>query len=311
MFRNRLASLFAPISCALACLVASAGLSHAAGIPAEVDLTSLRCIQLSSLDSKADDQCYFLVTGIAVGKDINTRLPADKTFTAAPKKVPFTDKAPLVAWKGDLDAGEFALVTVTLMQGDGTDTDKVKQYLDKLTAADKLTAEWSNKALTKADVPKFCTGLIKNQQAVVTKIKEIFPRDPKNDHFGGQFNVLVWNNDGKISKRLDPIGLTFGEHFGIDLKIYSKLKATRVNALVQDDTGQWTQQQLLPLDDAETTIRVKSLETELQPDKVTKHVTDYLTEVQVKDSTGKPLGWTLQGENTGYDVVHTYNDYAD
>jgi hypothetical protein len=307
MIRTRVAGLFAA-----ACLILSAGVLHAAPVPAEVDLTAVRTIQLASLDSKTDDQIYLLVSGIAAGKDVQSRLPADKTLTGSPKKPAVTEKSPFNVWKGELDNGEFALITVTLMMGDGTDTAQVKQYLDKLAAADKLTPQWSGKTLAKADVPKFCTGLIKNQQAVVTKIKDIFSREAKTDHYGGQFNVLVWNDNGKISKRLDPIGLTFGEHFGIDLKIYSKLKATRVNALMQDDGGQWTQQQLLPLDDAETTIRVKMLETEPQPtDKTTKHVTDYITEIQVKDAGGKPLGWTLEGENTGYDVVHTYYDFAD
>jgi hypothetical protein len=297
---------------AVGCLIASGGLTHAAAVPAEVDLTAVRTIQLASLDSKTDDQIYLLVTGIAVGKDVNAHLPAEKTLACAVKKPAVNEKAPLTIWKGALDSGEFAVLTVTLMQGDGTDTDKVKQYLDKLTAADKLTPEWSKATLTKDDVPKFCTGLVKNQQVVVTKIKDIFSREAKTDHFGGQFNVLVWNDGGKISKRLDPIGITFGEQYGTDLKIYSRLKATRVNVLMQDDSGQWTQQQLLPLDDAETTIRVKMLETEPQPaDKSTKHVTDYLTEIQVKDASGKPESWTLEGENTGYDVVHTYYDYAD
>jgi hypothetical protein len=198
------------------------------------------------------------------------------------------------------------------MMGDGTDDANVKDFLDKLTAADKQTPEWSKPTLTADEVPKFATALLKNQQPVIVKIKDIFSRQAKTDHYGGQFNVLVWNNDGKIVKRVDPIGLTFGEHFGTDLKIYSKLKATRSNVLLKDDSGQWTEQQLLPLDDDETTVRVKMLETEAQPtDKNTKHVTDYLAEVQVKDATGKPMHWTLEGENTGYDVVHTYYDYAD
>jgi hypothetical protein len=292
------------------CIFVSACGVHAASVPAEVDLTAVRTIQLASLDSKTPDQVYLLITGIAAGKDVSDRIPKDKTLLAAPKEPAVSSPIPI--WKGDLDNGQFALLTVTLMMGDGTDDVKVKGFLDKLTAADKQTPEWSKPTLAAEDVPKFAPGLLKNQQPLIVKIKDIFSREAKTDHYGGQFNVLVWNNNGKIVKRLDPIGLTFGEHFGTDLKIYSKLKATRSNVLLKDDSGQWTEQQLLPLDDDETTVRVKMLETEAQPtDKNTKHVTDYLAEVQVKDATGKPMHWTLEGENTGYDVVHTYYDYAD
>ncbi len=297
---------------ALGSSMALAGVARAASVPVEVDLTAVRAIQLASLDSKTDDQVYLLVSGIAAGKEVQDRIPKDKTLTSAPKKPAVTDKSPAVIWKGDLDDGQFAMLTVTLMQGDGTDQARIKDFLDKLTAADQKTPEWSKPTLTADDVAKFATGLLKNQQPLIVKIKDIFSREAKTDHYGGQFNLLVWNNAGKIVKRLDPIGLTFGEHNGTDLKVYSKLKATRVNVLIQEDSGEWTQQQLLPLDDNETAVRVKMLETEPQPtDKTTKHVTDYLTEIEVKDGSGKPMHWTLEGENTGYDVVHTYYDFAD
>jgi len=305
MIRIRLAEMMA-----VGWLLVSACAVRAAAMPVEVDLTAVRTIQLASLDSKTPDQVYLLISGIAAGKDVADRIPKEKTLTASPKEPAVS--APLAIWKGELDNGQFAVLTVTLMQGDGTDDAKVKEFLDKLTAADKQTPEWSKSTLTADDIPKFATGLLKNQQPVIVKIKDIFSREAKTDHYGGQFNLLVWNNGGKIAKRLDPIGLTFGEHFGTDLKIYSKLKATRSNVLLKDDSGQLTEQQLLPLDDDETTVRVKMLETEAQPaDKATKHVTDYLTEVQVKDASEKPMHWTLEGENTGYDVVHTYYDYAD
>ena len=295
----------------LGLLLGSASFAEAAAVPADVELTAVRTIQPASLDPKVTDQVYLLVTGIAAGKDVQGRLPAEKTLTSAPKQPAVTAASPLPIWKGQLNDGEFALLTVTLMQGDGTDQAQIKEFLDKLTAADQKTPEWSKKTLAAADVPTFATGLIKNQQQVIIKIKDIFSRAAKTDHYGGQFNLLVWNNGGKITKRLDPIGLTFGEHYGTDVKIYTKLKATRANVLVQED-GQWTMEQLLPLDDDETTIRVKMLETETMPsDPNTKHVTDYLTEIQVRDPDGKPMHWTLEGEETGYDVVHTYYDYAD
>jgi hypothetical protein len=305
MIRIRLAGLLVA-----GWMLLSVGGLRAAAVPVEVDLTAVRTIQLASLDSKTPDQVYLLISGIAAGKDVSDRIPKEKTLTASQKEPAVS--SPIAIWKGELNDGEFAMLTVTLMMGDGTDDAKVKEFLDKLTAADKQTPDWSKPTLTADEAPKFATALLKNQQPVIVKIKDIFSREAKSDHYGGQFNLLVWNNGGKIVKRLDPIGLTFGEHFGTDLKIYSKLKATRSNVLLKDDSGQWTEQQLLPLDDDETTVRVKMLETEAQPtDKTTKHVTDYLTEVQVKDATGKPMHWTLEGENTGYDVVHTYYDYAD
>lgn len=297
---------------AVAAILAQGHFAAAAAIPAEVDLTAIRAIQLANLDGKPEDQVYALVTGVAAGQEINERIPKEGTMAAAPKTQPI--KTPQTLWKGDLDDGQFVLLTVTLMQGDGSDADKVKDFLAKLTAADQQTPGWNGKTLAAADVPKFATSLIKNQQPVIVKIKDIFSRSPHTDHYGGQFNLLVWNNGGKLAKRLDPIGLTFGEHFGTDVKIYTKLKATRSNVLMQDENGQWSEEQLLPLDDDETTIRVKMLETEVPPggDKNgVKHVTDYLAEIQVKDASGKPAHWTLEGENTGYDVVHTYYDYAD
>ena len=204
-------------------------------MPVEVDLAAVgRTIQLASLDSKTPDQVYLLISGIAAGKDVSDRIPKEKTFTAAQKEPAVSSPIPI--WKGELNDGEFAMLTVTLMMGDGTDDAKVKEFLDKLTAADKQTPDWSKPTLSADEAPKFATALIKSQQPVIVKIKDIFSRQAKTDHYGGQFNLLVWNNGGKIIKRLDPIGLTFGEHFGTDLKIYSKLKATRSNVLLKDDS---------------------------------------------------------------------------
>ena len=60
--------------------------------------------------------------------------------------------------------------------------------------------------------------------------------------------MLVWNN-GQALQRLDPVGLSFGEHYGVDPKIYTKIKNTRSNVMVKDDTGDWSEQQLTPLTD--------------------------------------------------------------
>ena len=86
------------------------------------------------------------------------------------------------------------------------------------------------------------------------------------------------------SKCLDPVGLTFGEHYwGNDIKIYSKLKNTRNNVLVKNDQGQWEEQQLEPLNDDSTAVRVKELEVEYinqAAGNPIRHTTDYLLELK-------------------------------
>jgi hypothetical protein len=124
---------------------------------------------------------------------------------------------------------------------------------------------------------------------------------------------MVWNNGGKIVKRLDPVGLTFGEHYGTNEKIYTKLKYTRPNVLEKDEAGDWNEVQFAPVDDEEpTVVRVKMLETEYVPDgdQKLRKVTDYLLDVRVQ-AAGKPLEWELGGEETGTSTLHTYWEYAE
>lgn len=293
-----------------------ARLSFTAPIPAELDLNAVRTIQPYALDDKSGDAVYVLVTGVANGKEISGRYPQEKSLPAAAKKLAVTEKAPLSLWKGELDDGEFALLTVTVFQGAGADDAKEKAYVQKLTDADKQAAGWTKKTLDQAGYDALAKDVLKANRSVITKIKDMFPRGAKTDHYGGQFTVVLWNHGGKLTKRLDPVGLTFGEHFGTDVKIYTKLKNTRNNVLIQDEKGQWSQQSLTAVSDDDTTIRVKMLEIETikGASEPTKHVTDYLAELQVNDLSGgkkTPLKWELEGEQTGYDAIHTYWDFAD
>src|SRR6185437_10461965 len=121
----------------VALLAGAASSAFAAPVSCSVDLTYLRAIQTNNIVDKADDQAYALVNGIAAGKEFQQRIPeAGKTWTAGPKKSPVTEDAPVTLWKGELNDGEFALVTVTLFQGEGKDEALVKQYWDSLVAAE-------------------------------------------------------------------------------------------------------------------------------------------------------------------------------
>ena len=297
-----------------AAIVAALGAAAqpAAATPVQVNLTNLRTIQTFNLDKKGNDDVYLLVTGVAKSQPVNVRLPEAKTWTSNTKQQAVQEKQPVTLWKGDLASGEFALITVTVMQGKGTDDAKIKEYLGRITAAEKDAA--GKKTLASADDFKtVAKDALKNERAVITKIKDVFSREKKTDHYGGLFNVLVWNNNGKIVKRLDPVGLTFGEHNGTDVKIYTKLKNTRSNVMVADPNkpGEFAQQSLAPLSDDQATIRVKMLETEYTQEagRKVRNVTDYLADLQVLDN-GKPVKWELQGDNPGADEIHEYWDWA-
>jgi hypothetical protein len=198
------------------------------------------------------------------------------------------------------------------LQGKGDDALN-KKYLDAMGAAEQKVPGWDAKTLASADALKnLAEAKLKADQSVVTKIKDFYSRQKKTDHFGGQFTLILWNNGGKIIKRLDPVGLTFGEHNGTDPKIYSKLKNTRNNVLIKNEQNEWEEQQVEPISDDSNEIRVKELETEYVKTggQNLRHVTDYLVEIEVL-ANGKPLTWSTEGEVTGVDAIHTYWPYAD
>jgi hypothetical protein len=289
---------------------------RAAPVPVKIDLPALRAIQLNNMNPDGEDDVYLVVSGVAKGEEIHKRLPETGTLKVSPKKQAFTPEQAGTLWEGQLDDGEFAYVTVVLMQGEGKDEAKLKEFQGKLDeAAKKVEARSKKKFEGKGeDADKLVEETLAGQREVVAKVKDTFSREKKTDHFGGLFNVLVWNNGGEITKRLDPVGLTFGEHAGIDAKIYTKLKLTRSNVLEKDKAGDWNEVQFAPVDDEDAVVvRVKMLETEYvkgENDAMNRKVTDYLTDVRVI-ADGKPLEWELGGEERGISALHTYWQYAE
>ena len=301
------------LSVCVALLVA--GLASAVGAAptaVKIEIPIVRAIQPNTMNTEGEDDLYVVASGVAKGQEFTRRLPDQGTIKIAPKKPAFTDK-PGVVWEGELADGEFAYVTVVLMQGEGKDAAKLKEFQGKLDAAAKKVAERSKKTITSDDSDKIVEQTLKAQQEVISKVKDTFSRDRKTDHYGGLFNLLVWNNNGKMVKRLDPVGLTFGEHYGIDAKIYSKLKYTRPNVLDKDKGGDWNEVQFQPIDDDKPeVVRVKMLETEYvqQGEQKLRKVTDYLVDVRVT-AGGKVLEWELGEEKTGPGTLHTYWDWAE
>src|SRR5579859_1636819 len=114
-----------------------AGVASAAAVPVEVDCTSLVAIQTYNVGESATDQTYLLVSGTADGKSTTARFPQTGTWPTAPKQQPVDSKKPVALWKGQLDDGHYAVVTVILMQGEGNDEAKTKDLLSKLDAAEK------------------------------------------------------------------------------------------------------------------------------------------------------------------------------
>jgi hypothetical protein len=294
-------------------LVTVAGVSRAAAIPVTVNVSSIYSIQTYNVGEKAVDQTYLLVNGTAAGKPIDARFPQTGTWPTGPKQQPIENSKPLEIWKGQLDDGQYAVITVNLMQGKGEDAALNKQFTGKLTAAD--ASAWSKPTLASDDeMKKVATDTLKANKAVVTKIKDLYSREKNTDHFGGQFTLVLWNHGGKLMKRLDPVGLTFGEDNGVDVKVYSKLKLTRNNVIAKNEKGQWEMVQLEPTNDDSTEIRVKGLETEMIPQSggnPVRHVTDYLIGVTVLGADGKPLTWTTEDQQNNEDNIHVYWNYAD
>src|SRR5687767_1173056 len=204
---NRL--LLACLATSLLCF-ASTSTAHAAGIPVRVDMTHLFCIQTYNLDKKATDDVYMLVTGVVKGEEFSKRLPEKGTWPASHTKLAVQPEKPVVFWEGELDRGEFALVTVTLMHGKGEDAARLKTLLDKKAEGEKKVAVRSRKTLSSTDeFAKLHGETLEAHRKLIIDIKSIFPaRKGEGDHYGGQFTVVVWNEDGELVKRLDPVGLT-------------------------------------------------------------------------------------------------------
>ena len=306
--------LFTGLGVALATLAwggVAASPAAAAPVPVKLNLTNLRCIKTYAADNKADDEAYLVISGVVKGQEINKRVPESGTLPANTKKPPVTEKEPVTLWEGELADGEFALVTVTLFHGKGDDA--AKAFSSKVAEATKGVAGRSKTTLTADEAKELAAATLKAQQGVVTGVKETLSREKNTDHFGGMFNVLAWNNNGTLVKRLDPIGLTFGEHYGINEKIYTKLKWTLINVLVPDETGAYFPQQLPPVSEDKLTVRVKMLENDYfknEKGRRAKNTTDYLADIQLL-AGGKPVEWKLGNENVGPSKVHIYWDWAE
>lgn len=286
---------------------------RAAAVPATVQVSDVLTIQPYNMGEGATDEAYLMVTGTAAGKPVDARFPASGTWQAAPKHPAVTPKNPVALWKGQLDDNQYVLLTVVLMQGKGQDIARNKDFLGKLAAAEK-PAEKPTLA-SPDELKKLAEDSIKAEQGVVAKVKDTYGRDKNTDHFGGLFNVIVWNQGGKLQKRIDPVGLTFGEHNGNDIKIYTKLKNTRNNVMSQNEQGKWEELQFEPTNDDATEIRVKGLETEFVPQpkggNPVRHVTDYLVGIQVLGGDDKPLTWTPEDQQNNEDAIHVYWNFAD
>jgi hypothetical protein len=275
----------------------------AAPLPVKVNMTNLRCIQNYALPTAEDDAVYLAVNTVAKGTETTRRVPETGKLPANKKKPPVSEDAPIALWEGELGEGEFALVTVTLYHGSGDEP--AKAFSAKLADTAKGVAGRGSKTLSSADdAKKLATETVKAQRGIVTAVKDTLSREKKTDHFGGLFNILVWNNNGTLVKRVDPVGLTFGEHAGDDQKIYSKIKHTRDNVPVRDPSGAYYPQTMPPISEDKLTVRVKMLETEkfTKPDGTSatpsKNVTDYLADLHVLVS-GKPVEWKLAGAHIG------------
>src|SRR5262249_50297530 len=139
----------------------------ARAVPVSVDMIDLRCVQTFNTTKTGDDDAYLLITGVAGGKEFSDRLPKDKAWTVAPKE-------PSTLWKGALGAGEFALVSITLMQGKGADAAKIKEYLDKKAEAEKKVAERAKPKLTQGEFDNLHDESLKADRKFIEQVKKIF-----------------------------------------------------------------------------------------------------------------------------------------
>lgn len=301
------------LGAALATLAAST--ASAAPVPVKVELSSLHCMKTYSPDPRADDEAYFVVSGVARGADIAKRVPESGAMPANKKKPMVTEKEPLTLWEGELADGEFALVTFTLYHGAGDDAGKA--FAAKLDEAAKGVAERSKKTLTADEAKALSANLLAAQRPVVTAVKDTLSREKKTDHYGGLFNVLVWNNNGTVVKHLDPVGLTFGEHYGIEEKVYTKLKWTLTDVYFPDESGEYYPRQMPPVSEDKLTVYVKMFEKDIVPmpnGRRLPNPTDYLAGVRVH-AAGKPLEWKLGQEvlNPGLEqsLIHMFWEWAE
>lgn len=313
----RISRLVAALGVALAAVVGlgGSGAAVAAPVPVKLELASLYCMKTYDIDPRADDQAYFTVTGVARGEEIDKRVPESGSMPANKKTPMVTEEKPVALWEGELADGEFALVTFTLFNGQGDDP--AKAFSAKLAEAAKGVAERSKKTLTADEFKSLAAATLAAQRPVVIAVKETLSRDKNTDHYAGLFNVLVWNDNGTIVKRLDPIGLTFGEHYGVKEKIYTKLKYTLADVYFPDEEGEYYPRQMPPISEDKLTIYVKMLENDFGINargREMKNVTDYLAGVRLHVA-GEPVPWKLGQEvlkpSLEQSLIHMFWEWAE
>ncbi len=295
---------------ALALTLLIAGVARAEKV--SIEIPYVRAIQTFAVGENQTDDAYLLVTGVAQGKEVASRIPEGKTWKASPKTPPVTDKKPVTVWSGDLAEGQFVFLNVTVMQGKTLTEAQAKAYRAKL--AEVVGPAKAAKSLDRDGAKELVKASNKSHNKLASGIKKVFSRELKTDHYNGSFNILVYNDGGKVRKRVDVAGLAFGEHYGIGVKQYAKIKYTRENVLYQDPNGQWYEHQLGPTNDDEDVVRIKLLETEkikvAGKDEPVRNVTDYLIDLKVTVG-GKAKTWTLGGEEPGPTILHDYWMYAE
>lgn len=311
---------FLTVACLVAAMAFGAFADAAiAGIKTTIDLPAVRCIRtrVPADDDTKTDKIYFLVLGKADGQAVDKRIPKDKALEASPKKMPADEKNPITIWEGDLDEGEFAALTVVLIQGEkgGKGVDALKK---KLADAHSGIKQLQGASLDADNAAALREAMNDAARKVVTGVTDVLPQN-KGDRYGGLVDIIVYNDGGEIKKFATPAGLTSGDHFGpspgsgAGEKIYSKIKWTRPNVLMQTPEGQWYEKDLAPVTEKEDAVRIKMLETEVikveGQDEPVRNVTDYLVDVRVS-ADGKALTWLLDGENPGPTQIHDYWDWA-
>ena len=300
---------------ALVCVVALvvggvAGTASAAPVAVKLQLTELRCIQPRAGEA-GKDAVFVVVDGRAAGKPLRSLIPAEKPFPTDAKTVPIHKKAPQVLYEGQLDEGQFAFLTVILFTG-GEPAEAAKAVYKAKEGLDSKLEALAGAKLEKAQVEGLRVAANKAHMEWVKGLAGSLGKSAEG--YAGLFDVLLVNVGGKIEKRLTPVGLTSGQHYGTDAKVYSKLKYTRDNVLVQDPAdGSFYEVQLGPTTEEKDMVYIKSLETRFAKaaaGEPKRQVMDYVTGVQLLDGAGKPALWELGGENPGPSIVHDYWDWA-
>jgi hypothetical protein len=300
--------MFICLTAAIALLAGPRG--AAAALDVKVEVPYLRTIQTNTPGEGKSDEIYLLVTGVAKGEAVAKQFPEGKTWKSSPKAPGVTPASTVALWEGKLEEGQYIALTIAAFAGETagkSDQAKVKDYFEKKAASDKKIEALAGKIGDAKALEEARKAANKQNAAFFKAIGDVFPHR-KGDSYVGAFDLIVVNVGGAIHKRIMPTGLLAGEHYGIKVKQYTKIKYTRENVLTKDSSGQFYEQQMEPLGENEETVRIKMTEVEKIGDKRT--VTDYLTDVRILVG-GKPIKFVLAGDKPGPTIVHDYWDWVE